>query len=318
VLADGFEQKPGADSNLVKLITNNLYPEIVRATALQYLSGYGGETTAKTVREMLTDPEPIVRETAVNTFNPPDQADYIVNLAAALNDPTKMVRITAANRLSGIPKENFTAAQLQSLTTVLKEYLSTLEYSADFPTGKYNLGNYYANQGDIAKAAKFYTDAIREDSLLYQAKSNLALLYYGQGKIKEAENLFLDLIKNHSNYDQGEYYLGLLYAEQNRFAEAAEILEKGTQRANVNPRIYYNLGLIYQQLNEPKKAESTLLRAYTAAPDNFDLLYALTDFYVKSGNKASALKYAREMDTKFPSSPTGKQIIDFIQNQMPN
>ncbi len=38
VLSEGYLQKEGADTNLIHLIKSDLYPEIVRATAIQYLS----------------------------------------------------------------------------------------------------------------------------------------------------------------------------------------------------------------------------------------------------------------------------------------
>jgi tetratricopeptide (TPR) repeat protein len=142
------------------------------------------------------------------------------------------------------------------------------------------------------------------------------MLYYNSGKLIEAENLFKDLINNHSEYTEGEYYLGLLYAEQRRYKEAAEILEEATLSANANPRIYYNLGLIYQYLNNPTKAESSLLKAYSAAPNEFDIIYALVDFYAKGGNKSNALIYANELNQKFPSNPTGQQLLDYINKQM--
>ncbi|MEJ2051750.1 MAG: tetratricopeptide repeat protein, partial [Calditrichota bacterium] len=316
VLADGYEQKEGADTNLIKLIKNDLYPEIVRATALQYLTSYHNKSVNVTSRLMLDDPEPIVREIAVNAFNTSDQSDFIKTLVPILNDPIKMVRMSAANRLSLFPKDSFKENQYEILSSVLDEYVKSLEYTADFPAGKFNLGNYYSNKGDFAKAEKFYNGGIKEDSLFYPAKSNLALLYYREGKLKEAENLFLDLIRTHKVYTEGEYYLGLLYAEQKRYKEAAEILEKATQKSQVNTRIYYNLGLVYQYLNEQKRAETSLLKAYSVSPDEFDIIYALVDYYIKNGNKTLALHYADEINKKFPYNQTGKQLKDFIHNNM--
>ena len=165
---------------------------------------------------------------------------------------------------------------------------------------------------------KFYLDAIKMDSHFYPAKSNLAMLYYNQGKLKEAENLFLDLIKNHSEYTQGEYYLGLLYAEQQRYSEAAEVLEKATLKADVNPRIYYNLGLIYQFLNDKVKAESSLLKANSISPNQFDIIYALADFYIKSANYTTAMKYAEELKIKFPSNSMVEQLHSYILQQKNN
>jgi tetratricopeptide (TPR) repeat protein len=124
----------------------------------------------------------------------------------------------------------------------------------------------------------------------------------------------MDLIKNHSESTQGAYYLGLLYAEQQRYKEAAEVLEKAASRSDANPRIFYNLGLIYQYLDKKKKAESHLLKAYSSSPNEFDVIYALADFYIKQGEKNLALKYAEELKVKFPSRPSGSELVNYINN----
>jgi len=229
-----------------------------------------------------------------------------------------MVRIASASKLSVLGKEFLTDAQFQKLNEVLDEYRLTLEYTADFPSGKYNLGNFYSNKGDFIKAEKFYKDAIKADNMFYPAKSNLAMLYYNNGELNKAEEIFFDLIKNHPEYNEGEYYLGLLYAEQKRYKEAADVLEKATLNDNVNPRIYYNLGLIYQYLNNPPKAESSLLKAYSYSPNEFDTIYALVDFYIKKENYTTAMKYAKEMKEKFPSNPAGDQLIKYIEGKANN
>ena len=59
------------------------------------------------------------------------------------------------------------------------------------------------------------------------------------------------------------------------------ILKKLLKQDNPNPRVYYNLGLVYQQLNENKKAENILLTGNKITPNNFDLIFALSDFYLK-------------------------------------
>jgi tetratricopeptide (TPR) repeat protein len=154
------------------------------------------------------------------------------------------------------------------------------------------------------------------DDQFYPAKSNLALLYYNEGNLKKAEQLFLDLVKNHEEYSEGYYYLGLLYAEQKRFKEAAESMEKSVLQKNPNPRSYYNLGLIYQYLNENSKSESALLKGNTLSPNNFDFIYALSDFYMKQKNFTKALQYANELKVKFPSKPEGQQLINYINDLM--
>jgi tetratricopeptide (TPR) repeat protein len=109
-----------------------------------------------------------------------------------------------------------------------------------------------------------------------------------------------------------------LYAEQKKYKEAAEILERATQKPNVNPRIYYNLGLIYQYLTNPPKAESSLLKAYSLSPDEFDVLYALATFYIQREKFQNATSYADELKTKFPSNPAGEQLREFIEQKLNN
>jgi tetratricopeptide (TPR) repeat protein len=257
-----------------------------------------------------------VRLEAVESFTARGPEDFINTLSPLLNDPVKVVRIQAANRISTISKESLSEDQIKLLEQVLEEYLETLKYSADFPAGRFNLGNFYSQKGDYANAENQYNKAIEIDSLFYPAKSNLAMLYYNNGKLNEAENLFLDLIKNHPEYTDGNYFLGLLYAEQKQYKESAEQLEIAATKTENNIRIYYNLGLIYQQLNKTTKAESSLLKGYSTSPNDFDIMYALVDFYVKRGDNNHALQFATEINQKFPSNPTGQQLIDYIQKQI--
>ena len=318
ILSDGYLQKDGADKDLIKLIKSDLYPEIVRATAISYLSTYVSDESKKIIKEMLNNPEPIIRERSIEALNTNDVKELVSVIAPLLDDPIKSVRITAANKLAYLEKDNFTDKQYKSLNNAFEEYLSSIQYTADFPSGKYNLANYYSGRQDFVKAEKLYNASIKGDSLFYPAKSNLALLYYNQGRLNEAEKLYLNLINNHAEYTDGYYQLGLLYAEQKRFKEAVEYLEKAAIQSNANNRIYYNLGLIYQYLNDDKKAESSLLKANSNSPNDFDILYALADFYVKRNRFEVAKKYANELENKFPSNPAGKQIIDYINRSVQN
>ncbi|MCK7517534.1 MAG: tetratricopeptide repeat protein [Ignavibacteriales bacterium] len=129
------------------------------------------------------------------------------------------------------------------------------------------------------KAEKLYNASIKGDSLFYPAKSNLALLYYNQGRLNEAEKLYLDLIKKNREYTEGFYQLGLLYAEQKRYQRSYCVFRtSSTSQPGASNRIYYNLGLIYQYLNDDKKAESSLLKANSNSPNDFDILYATRRF----------------------------------------
>ena len=107
LLSEGYLQKEGADTSLIQLIKNDLYPEIVRATAIQYLNAYPNMTTWEVIKSMLDNPEPIVREAAVNSFNANNIEDFVNTLSPILNDPIKIVRFAAANRLFELEQRFF-------------------------------------------------------------------------------------------------------------------------------------------------------------------------------------------------------------------
>ena len=61
--------KPGADSGLLRIINSNLYPEIIRATAIGYLSDYPSAKAQDAVSKALNDPDPLLRYTAVENYH---------------------------------------------------------------------------------------------------------------------------------------------------------------------------------------------------------------------------------------------------------
>ena len=311
ILADAASGKSGADSGLLRIINSNLYPEIIRATAIGYLSIYPSAKAQGAVRKSMNDPDPMLRHTAVENFIIADSTELFRILVPLLNDPVKSVRMEAAYRLSAFRKTAYNEIQYPLFLKALDEYKSSQEYVADFPTGRYNLGNYYSKIKDLAKAEENYAEAISIDNLFYPAKINLAVIYYQQGKTDPAEKLFHDLIKNHPDVADGYYYLALLYGEQKKFAEAIALLETASTKPNANPRILYNLGLLYQITSQNDKCEAILVKGLKSDPCNFDFLYALFAFHMKQNNRMKAAPYIEKLRSCFPNE---KQVQDLFND----
>jgi tetratricopeptide (TPR) repeat protein len=310
-LFDGYQGKPGADSELLKLINSNLYPEIIRATAIGYLSSFQSEQAKDALRKALNDPDPLLRYTAVENFVATDSAELFRVLVPLLNDPIKSVRMEAASRLSTFNKNTFNEIQFGLLQKSLDEYKKSQEYVADFPMGRHNLGNYYSKLNDVAKAEENYREAIAIDNLFYPAKMNLALIYYQQGKSEDATKLYKEIINDHSEVIEAYYYLALLYAEQKKYTEAISLLETASSKNQTNTRILYNLGLLYQMTNQNDKCEATLIKGLIPEPCNYDLLYALFAFYMNNNERVKALPYIEKLKNCYPYE---KQIQDMYNN----
>ncbi len=315
ILAEAADVNAGADSGLLRIINSNLYPEIIRATAIGYLSAYPSAKAQEAVGKALNDPDPLLRHTAVENYFIGDSAQLFRQIVPLLNDPIKSVRMGASYRLSTFRKDAFNEIQYRLFQKALDEYKKAQEYVADFPTGRYNLGNYYSKVNDLPKAEENYLEAITIDNLFYPAKINLALIYYQQGKMGPAEKLFVDLVKNHPEVQNGYYYLALLYGEQKKYSEAIALLETALTKPGYNTRILYNLGLIYQITGQDDKCIETFQNGLRLDPCNYELLYALFAFHMNKNNREKAAACINKLKTCFPHEKVVKDMYnEFMKN----
>jgi tetratricopeptide (TPR) repeat protein len=245
----------------------------------------------------------------------PDLKRQTALLTSALYDPVKAVRTEAARRMAEIESPELDARQKIIFRTALAEYQQSMDYSADFAFGRYNLGNLFTNLKQPEKAAENYKAAVRIDDQFYPAKVNLAMLYNQMGRKDKAEALLREIVAAHSELHEIQYSLGLLLAEKKQFEEAAFYLEKAAAGLPENPRVHYNLGLLLQHLKRDAEAEAALLTAIGIDPDNLDYLYALADYYLKRQKYTQARRIAQQMVVKHPNNSIGRDILNYINQQ---
>ena len=315
IIDAGRKGLPDTYKELIRLAGDPLYPVIVRATALSLLGAYPPSLTAAAYELALMDPEALIRRTAVDNLKVPDLKRQTALLTSALYDPVKAVRTEAARRMTEIETPQLDARQKKIFQNALAEYQKSMEYSADFAFGRYNLGNLFANLKQPDKAAENYRAAVRIDNQFYPAKVNLAMLYNQMGRKDKAEVLLREVVAAHSELHEIQYSLGLLLAEQKQFEEAVRYLEKAAAGLPERPRVHYNLGLLLQHLKRDAEAEAALLTASGIDPDNLDYLYALADYYLKRQKFSQARHIAEQMMVKHPKNSIGRDILNFINQQ---
>ena len=313
VFAAGREGNPEAQANLIKLANDQLFPPIVRATALSLLRRYPNYDTQQALERALSDGEALVRHTAISILNQLISEKNVELIAPLLYDPVRAVRGQAALSLSTLPSGQLSSDQEKVSQAALLEYQRSMEYSADFPFGRFNLGIMYTNLHKYDLAEENFKEAIEIDDQFYTAKYNLAMLYNQMGKNNEAADLFREVTETHPELYEAAYSLGLLLVEMNRMEEGVVYLEKAAEGMPGYPRVYYNLGLLQQELQRFSEAEASLLKALNLEPDNMDYLYALADSYIKRGKILEAKQIAEQMILKHPSSEVGQNILDFIE-----
>lgn len=304
--ATAFET--GADSGLLRIIKSNLYPDIIRATAIGLISSYQNTKVQELLQSKLNDTNSLIRLSAVKYFMAADSFSLFNSLVLMLNDPVKSVRIETAKRMLLYPKKVYTNTQYSSFLKATEEYRLSQEFVADFPAGRYNLGNYYARLNNVSQAEEHYKEAIAIDNLFHPAKTNLALLWYSEGKTKQAVELFNEIIKSHPELMDGYYYLALIYSEQQKYQDAIKLLETAISKPSCNARIYYNLGVLYQMTGQNKKCEFTFNKGLDVEPGNMDLLYALYSYYLKQNNIAKANASLEKLKLLYPDNRQFQQM----------
>ncbi|MFC1580201.1 tetratricopeptide repeat protein [Thermodesulfobacteriota bacterium] len=311
----GREREDRAGKNLVQMAGDPLYPAIVRATTLSLLGAYPGKETAQAFEKALMNEEALIRRAALEHMRVTDPRRAAALFTPMLYDPVKAVRIEAARRLVGEPAGYLRSDQRGAYTKALKEFQGAMEYSGDFASGQYNLANLYAALNRPEEAVRYYRGAIAIDNLFYPAKVNLAMLYNRMGKKKEAEVLLREVLEEEPQLYDIAYSLGLLMAEEKRYEEAVQYLQRAAEHLPQRARVHYNLGLLLAHLKRDSEAEAALKKTLEIDPGNLDFLYALAEFYLKRGRLEEAKPVAEEMAVKFPSNPTGRNLLNFIRQK---
>jgi tetratricopeptide (TPR) repeat protein len=313
VIDVGRKRQPDVRKELIRLAGDPLYPVIVRATAISLLSAYPGEDTLQTLKLALMDDEALIRRTSVERIAPANQKEKAELIAPLLYDPVKAVRIEAARRLAEDPAWRPAPDQESVFKTVLKEFITSMEYSADFAFGRFNLGNLYVALNRPEEAIRNYLAAIKIDGLFYPAKVNLAMFYNKRGENDKAETLLQEVVKAHPELHETSYSLGLLLAEMKKYDSAAAYLKKAAKGMPERSRVHYNLGLLLQYLQKDAEAEAALLTALKIEPDHMGYLYALGNLYLKKGNLKKAKSVALQMVAKHPDNRVGHALLDHIE-----
>jgi tetratricopeptide (TPR) repeat protein len=308
---------PEAEDELHDIIENDLYPVIVRATALSELQAYPGERTNRALRQALNDNEAMIRMTAVEGFagQPPELSAE--PLGPLLFDPAHGVRIGVASMLANVGRENLKPHERPALEEALAEYIAATERNLDFAASGMNLANLYAGRGDHDRAEHYYRMALDVDDLFFPAKQNLAVLLSQRGQNEEAEGLLREILDTYPEQHDTAYSLALLLVGMNQYGEGLKYLGRAAAAMPERSRVQYNYGLLLAQMSRDDEAEVALRGALSLEPENFDYLYALADFLYKRDEFEEALEIADTMIRAHPQQRAGYDIRAAIRNRQP-
>lgn len=287
----GRNRQTGAARALLGLAGDKGQPAVVRATALDLLRGYAGNSALMNVfGENLSDPDPIVRRTALLGLELLPPESRIDPVSPLLNDKVRAVRIEAARLLAGLPA-NVMGQQAPALDRAVAEYEASQRENADRPEAHLNLGNLYASRGEFAAAEAAYRDALKLDPRFAPAYANLADLKANGESLSAAEEILRAGLRSIPDSAVLHHSLGLIAFRQKKPQQALSELRRAVTLAPADPRYAYVYGVAMHDLSSPDEGLALLRSALERFPNDHDLLLALASYAHQRGDEADSARY---------------------------
>nr|WP_319401631.1 multiheme c-type cytochrome [uncultured Carboxylicivirga sp.] len=316
--AEAFSAAQNEDTAAVKrleiIAIDELYPMNIRALAVRHLGTYFQDSLKIHLDNYLHNLDPTVRVAAVRA-DQVQSKDDIKRLLPLLSDETKAVRTEAFRSLMSVGEDNIPKVYNTSYEKSKDEYEQVLFYNADFPTGKFNLGNFYYNQGKTDLAIRWYLKALQQDNELHFVKLNLAYCYNSLGQNDRAAVLFEDYLNAEPTDANAMYSYGLLLSEMKKYDESLKMLEKSYKANSSRPRVAYNIAMMYDFKGDIIKAEDYLKKEIALMHD-YNSNAGLLQFYLNSGMHSKALVLAKQLIIDYPeASQDLTQVIQQLEGK---
>ncbi|MDQ8181671.1 tetratricopeptide repeat protein [Pelagicoccus sp. SDUM812005] len=197
----------------------------------------------------------IVRDSAVLLLG--SRQDGLEALQAAAQDPARIVRMQAADTLSGSP---YMTPELR------EEYNEYLRYNADRPSGALKLASQAASNGNADLVKQYGELAIGFDRKSAPIRYDVSILYDRVGLIAEA----IQHLRIASAYDPNSglypFSIGLLLAEQGNNQDAVASMKKALRIDPSQDRWWFNLAVLQTRLGDVLSARDSLAEALKLAP----------------------------------------------------
>ncbi len=309
-LIPGSQLNANSETHLTKLIGDTAVPNIIKATAINYLGSITTQSSLQILLNGLNNKDALIRYEALRSL-----MHFATNIqdknkiAELLNDKVRSVRIAAADLIGLMGENQLPQEYLATYQNAKGELEKHLLYQADFAHGNIPVADYYARNKNYAAAEKFYKRTLQKDSLANLARLNLSVAYNAEGKNEEALSILKMAVKTDPKNDQAWYNLALLYNEMKDNKNAVAAFDKAIQLRSNNIRLYYNYGLLLQQNGNVVKAINVLQQGLKQNPSDESLNYAMAYVYMQNRQIEKAFPYVQLLKNVNPQNPDYQQLF---------
>lgn len=306
----GRSGAPGWHEAIVELAGDPEQPAIARASALELIAERGMILPANQLRDLLADPNPIIRLAALQSVAslPPEVRPEIG--IESLRDELRVPRSEAGRILAPasleIPEEF-----REDFDSAFAEYLAAQKLNADRHWSHLNLGILSAGLGDSDAARAAYEQSLRINPRAIDARVNLADLYRQLGDSEACERVLLEGLELVPDSAELEHARGLLLVRAGKSRAALKPLARAAELRPENPRFAYVYAVALHG-DDPATAIQVLENAQQRHPWSEDLLFGLASFERDLGNYPAAINWAERLE-KISVAPGASSFLAEIR-----
>jgi len=304
--------------DMVEYLLDPKREEIWSTSLLRLLRNCPDAAKRPAIQACLNDRSPLVRAAAVEALGDSPQPGTMEQLLVATRDEFRLVRTRAAVALAAAPREALAPADLRSLDAATGEYLASLRTRPDDWASHYNLGNFYLDRQDPARAVEAFSAAVHFQpqslpSLVNGAMAHASLGQYDQAEARLRQALALEPANAAVNLN-----LALLLAELGRLPEAETAFRLALKADPRSAVAAYNLGVLLAP-EHPDESLQLIRQAVTLRPQDSRYVYTLAFYLNQTGRAGEAIPVLQSLLQQPVESPEAYGLLGRIyeRQQMP-
>lgn len=302
ILREGGDQ---ASPMLLQITKDRSFPPIQRVTALLEAGRYPGAAARQAVQSGLADPDPLVRQGALQALGVFPPQEQIRLAAVLLRDPVRVVRMGAARQLNAYAAE--LGPYRQDWQNAMNEYEISQASLAERPESHASLASVYQERGQGAEAWQSMENALRLDpdfSAMLIMKSEML---GAQGDHAAAEKLLRDALQRRPRAAELQHALGLALVRAGDLAAALPALQRAATLApQVSSYGYVHAVALYDS-GRKAQALAELEGVLRRDRSNRDAWIAAIRYRQQAGDTAGAQLLARRLWQINPYDPALQQ-----------
>jgi tetratricopeptide (TPR) repeat protein len=290
--------------------------EIFANSLVRLLRGRFDKSIGNVLAKLLKDdPSALIRSSAANGLEPYLDKATVPLLAAAANDPYRLVRIRAASTLATVPEQMIPAELRKTVQKASTEYIESMNSRPDDATSHYNLGNYYAAKSEWKQSIQSYETSIKLQKDLILPYVNASLVYNRLGDNDTAAARLKQAITLDPNNVAAHLNLALLYGEMKQYADAEKAFRKTFQLDPTSAVAAYNVGVLLAR-HDIEKAIHWCQKAYELESSNSNYAYTLAYYYAQKTCFTEAVQILHPLVDRKTDNPQIYVMLANVYTQM--